>query len=53
MCLADGERHGYAIKREIAERTGGRIELGPCSLYGAIKNSPPMGRVGLVLNFGK
>lgn len=37
VCLADGERHGYAIKREIAERTGGRMELGPGSLYGAIK----------------
>jgi DNA-binding PadR family transcriptional regulator len=37
VCLADGERHGYAIKREIAERTGGRLELGPGSLYGAIK----------------
>jgi DNA-binding PadR family transcriptional regulator len=23
VCLADGERHGYAIKREIGERTGG------------------------------
>jgi DNA-binding PadR family transcriptional regulator len=21
VCLADGERHGYAIKREIGERT--------------------------------
>jgi DNA-binding PadR family transcriptional regulator len=37
VCLAEGERHGYAIKREIAERTGGRLELGPGSLYGAIK----------------
>jgi DNA-binding PadR family transcriptional regulator len=37
VCLADGERHGYAIKREIADRTGGRMELGPGSLYGAIK----------------
>jgi len=37
VCLADGERHGYAIKREIGERTSGRLELGPGSLYGAIK----------------
>jgi DNA-binding PadR family transcriptional regulator len=37
VCLAEGERHGYAIKREIAQRTQGRIKLGPGSLYGAIK----------------
>jgi DNA-binding PadR family transcriptional regulator len=37
ICLAEGERHGYAIKREIAQRTGGRIQLGAGSLYGAIK----------------
>jgi len=37
VCLADGERHGYAIKREIAERTSRRLDLGPGSLYGAIK----------------
>ena len=37
ICLAEGERHGYAVKREIAQRTGGQIQLGPGSLYGAIK----------------
>lgn len=37
VCLAEGERHGYAVKREIADRTQGRIKLGPGSLYGAIK----------------
>ena len=37
VCLAERERHGYAIKREIAQRTDGRVQLGPGSLYGAIK----------------
>jgi DNA-binding PadR family transcriptional regulator len=37
VCLAEHEQHGYAIKREIARRTEGRIQLGPGSLYGAIK----------------
>ena len=37
ISLAEGERHGYAIKREIGRRTSGRIQLGPGSLYGAIK----------------
>jgi DNA-binding PadR family transcriptional regulator len=37
VCLAENEQHGYAIKREIARRTAGRVQLGPGSLYGAIK----------------
>jgi DNA-binding PadR family transcriptional regulator len=36
LCLAEGERHGYAIKREIAQRTGGKLRLGPGVLYGSI-----------------
>ena len=36
LCLAGGERHGYAIKREIAQRTGGKLKLGPGVLYGSI-----------------
>ncbi len=37
LALAEGERHGYAIKREVARRTGGKVLLGPGTLYGAIK----------------
>jgi len=37
IALGDGERHGYAIKREVAKRTGGKVDLGPGSLYGSIK----------------
>ena len=36
LCLAEGERHGYAIKREIAKRTDGKLVLGAGALYGAI-----------------
>ena len=36
LSLADGERHGYALKREIAQRTNGQLTLGPGVLYGAI-----------------
>lgn len=36
LCLAEGERHGYAIKREILKRTGGKLTLGAGALYGAI-----------------
>jgi len=37
LVLVDGENHGYAIMREVAEHTGGKMHLGPGSLYGTIK----------------
>ena len=37
LALADGERHGYGIMREVEDRTGGEVRLGPGTLYGAIK----------------
>jgi DNA-binding PadR family transcriptional regulator len=37
LALSDGERHGYAIMREVAETTGGKIKMGPGTLYGTIK----------------
>ena len=36
LSLADGERHGYALKREIAKRTDGKLTLGAGALYGSI-----------------
>lgn len=37
LAISDGERHGYAIMQEIAVNTGGRIKMGPGTLYGTIK----------------
>lgn len=37
LALAEGERHGYAIMREVAEQTGGQMRLGPGTLYGSIR----------------
>jgi DNA-binding PadR family transcriptional regulator len=37
LALADAEHHGYGIMLEVRERTGGRVRLGPGTLYGAIK----------------
>jgi DNA-binding PadR family transcriptional regulator len=37
LALADKERHGYEIMREIDERSEGRVRLGPGTLYGSIK----------------
>jgi DNA-binding PadR family transcriptional regulator len=31
--LADGDRHGYAIKKDIVERSGGAVRLGSTTLY--------------------
>jgi DNA-binding PadR family transcriptional regulator len=37
LALVDGERHGYAIMREVGERTEGAVRLGPGTLYGSLK----------------
>ena len=37
LALADKERHGYDIMREVDERTEGNMRLGPGTLYGSIK----------------
>lgn len=36
LALADGERHGYSIMREVAERSGGTVTLHPGTLYRAL-----------------
>ena len=37
LALADKERHGYDIMREVDERTESKMRLGPGTLYGSIK----------------
>ena len=37
LALADKERHGYEIMREVDERTEGKMRVGPGTLYGSIK----------------
>ncbi len=37
LALADSDRHGYGIMREIALRTDSTMRLGPGTLYRAIK----------------
>jgi len=37
LALAEDDLHGYAIMREVAELTQGRVRLGPGTLYGSIK----------------
>jgi DNA-binding PadR family transcriptional regulator len=37
LALADEERHGYGIMKEVEGRTRGEVRLGPGTLYGAIR----------------
>ena len=37
LALADGERHGFAITREVAQETDGEVKLGPGTLYRMLK----------------
>ena len=37
MTVATGERHGYGIMRDIAERTGGSVRLEAGGLYRSIR----------------
>lgn len=37
LALAEGDLHGYAIMRQVEEQTGGRLRLGPGTLYGSIQ----------------
>ena len=39
--------HGYGIIQEVAEMTGGRVNLGPGTLYGAINTLLDRGRLEL------
>src|SRR5688572_3699273 len=45
ICLAEGERHGYALKREIARRTDGKLVLGAGVLYGSINRMMEQGLI--------
>ncbi len=37
LSVVNESRHGYAIMQDVQQRTGGAVQLGPGSLYWAIK----------------
>jgi DNA-binding PadR family transcriptional regulator len=37
VSLADGDKHGYAIGKEIAQRTDGQVQLRAATLYTVIR----------------
>jgi DNA-binding PadR family transcriptional regulator len=45
LVLHDGERHGYALKREILKRTDGKLNLGSGALYGSISKMLDQGLI--------
>src|SRR6516162_2694277 len=45
LSLGEGERHGYALKREIVLRTRGKLKLGPGMLYGSINKMLELGLI--------
>jgi DNA-binding PadR family transcriptional regulator len=38
LALAGEDLHGYAIMRQVAEQTEGRMRLGPGTLYSSVQN---------------
>ncbi|HEX7118837.1 MAG TPA: PadR family transcriptional regulator [Longimicrobiales bacterium] len=45
LALADGPRHGYAIRVEVEARTEGRVRLWPATLYGSIRDLAEAGLI--------
>ena len=45
LALAEGPKHGYDLIHRIAERTEGRVELGPSSLYYALGRLEDVGLI--------
>lgn len=37
LALLDGAKHGHGIKLDVRARTEGRVDMGPGTLYGALK----------------
>ncbi len=50
LALADGEKHGYAIMKDVEVQTAGQIKMGPGTLYGSIKR---MLAAGLIRESGE
>lgn len=50
MALADGDRHGYGIMKQVEADSMGRVKMGPGTLYGSIGR---MIDAGLIRESGK
>lgn len=45
LALVDGPLHGYGIKQNVEERTGGAVRLGSGTLYEAVHRLVEQGRI--------
>jgi DNA-binding PadR family transcriptional regulator len=45
LSLADGPRHGYAIRSDVEERTHGSVRLWPTTLYGTVRQLTETGLI--------
>ncbi len=45
IALADRDRHGYSIMRDVAERTGGKVQLSAGTLYSSIRRMLEQGLI--------
>ena len=45
LVLAEGEKHGYGIMREVEQISDGAVRMGPGTLYGTIKRLLEIGLV--------
>lgn len=45
VAVADGERHGYAISRDVEEQTEGALRPGPGTLYGSLQRMMDAGLI--------
>ncbi len=53
LSLAPGPRHGYAIMKDAAELSGGRVQMSTSTLYGAIKRLLEQGWIERVEDDGE
>lgn len=45
LALADGEKHGYAILKEVSRRTKGKVQLSAGTLYGNLARLEASGMI--------
>ena len=45
VAVAGGEKHGYAIMRDVEELSGGAVKMGPGTLYGSLKRMIDQGLI--------
>jgi DNA-binding PadR family transcriptional regulator len=45
LSLSGEDRHGYGIMQDVAQQTGGALQMGPGTLYGCLKRMLAAGLV--------